>query len=124
MLYELEDKGTRGNLPTRKMVNNMAYKFIRTSQGPVVQGEDEVLFFTDFQALVDYLDEDSQFVVKAKQFVADGLKEIAANVADGMTTAIVGGDQMQALYGYIAAVRTLREFEHQFLPQALGNHRH
>jgi hypothetical protein len=106
------------------MVNNMKYQFVRTSQGPVVQGEDEILFFSDFQALIDYLDEDSDFVAKAKEFVAEGLRAVSANIADGLTAAIVGGDQTPALYGYLNAIRSLREFEHQFLPHALGTHRH
>jgi hypothetical protein len=106
------------------MVNNMEYKFVRTTTGPAVMGEDEVLFFGDFNSLVDYIDADPDFVVKAKKFVAEGLREISGNVADAMFTTVVGGDQTQALYGHINSVRQLRELEHQFLPAVRGQHSH
>ncbi|CAB4123481.1 hypothetical protein UFOVP46_12 [uncultured Caudovirales phage] len=102
----------------------MEYKFVRTTTGPVVLGEDEVLFFGDFNALVDYIDSDPEFVHKAKLFVAEGLRETADNLANSMFNAVVGGDQTQALYGYIGALRQLRELEHQFLPAVLGQHSH
>ena len=102
----------------------MEYKFVRTTTGPAVIGEDEVLFLGDFGALMDYIDADPEFVVKAKTFVAEGLREIAGNIADGMFATVVGGEQTQALYGYINSVRQLQELERNFLPAVQGQHSH
>lgn len=102
----------------------MEYKFVRTSQGPALMGDDEVLFFNDFQALVDYFDTDPAFLVRAKNFIAEGLRETADSIATSMTTAVVGGDQTPAIYGFINASRMIREFEYQFLPAILGQKHH
>jgi hypothetical protein len=93
----------------------MEYKFVTTFQGPVVQGEDEILFFNQFGQLLDYVDEDPQFLDKAKAYVAAGLREVSTNVADSLTVDVVGGDQAPALYGFINAVGHLKQFEHNYL---------
>lgn len=114
MLYEREDKGARCNVPPRKVVI-MEYKFVTTFQGPVVQGEDEILFFNQFGQLLDYVDEDPEFLAKAKAYVADELIEYATNVANSLTIPVVGGDQTPALYGFISAIGHLKQFEHNYL---------
>jgi len=94
----------------------MEYKFVTTIQGPVVQGEDEILFFNQFGQLLDYADADPEFVFKAKEFIADGLMEYAANVANSLTVPVIGGDQTPALYGFINAVGQVKQFENNYLP--------
>jgi len=94
----------------------MAHKFVKTVQGPVIQGEDEILFFSQFQEMVDYHDEDPNFLADSKKFLAEGLKSIAADIADAMFVPVVGGDQTRALYGYMDAIRSMGEFEYRFLP--------
>lgn len=93
----------------------MEYKFVTTIQGPVVQGEDEVLFFNQFGQLLDYAEADPEFLNKAKDYVAAGLREVADNVAEGLTAPVVGGDQTPYLYGFISAIGHLKQFEHNFL---------
>lgn len=93
----------------------MEYKFVTTIQGPVVQGEDEILFFNQFGQLLDYVEEDPEFLNKAKVYVSEGLREVAANVADSLTTPVVGGDQNPVLYGFISAIGHLKQFEHNYL---------
>ena len=115
VFYERKDKVARCNLSSRKMVI-MEYKFVTTFQGPVVQGEDEILFFNQFGQLLDYADSDPEFVLKAKEFIADGLMEYAANVANSLTVPVIGGDQTPALYGFINAVGQVKQFEHNYLP--------
>jgi hypothetical protein len=86
----------------------MGYKFVKTVQGPAIQGDDEILF--------DYHDEHPLFLEEAKKFLSDGLKAIAGDIADGMFFPVVGGDQTRALYGYMDAIRSIGEFEFRFLP--------
>jgi hypothetical protein len=94
----------------------MEYKFVTTAQGPVVQGEDEILFFSQFGQLLDYHDEDPEFLNKAKTFVADGLMELSAHLANSLSAQVIGADPQQALYGYINAVSNLKQFEGHYLP--------
>ena len=93
----------------------MEYKFVTTIQGPIVQGEDEILFFNQFGQLLDYVEEDPEFLTKAKAYVAEGLRTVSANIADSLTADVVGGDQTPALYGFISAVSHLKQFEHNYL---------
>lgn len=93
----------------------MEYKFVTTIQGPVVQGEDEILFFNQFGQLLDYVEEDPEFLNKAKEYVAAGLRDVVSNVADSLTVPVVGGDQTPSLYGFINAVSHLKQFEHNYL---------
>lgn len=94
----------------------MAYKFMHTVQGPLIQGDDEILYFSQFQEMVDYNDEDPDFCKNAKQFLADNLKKTAGDIADSLFYPVVGGDQTNAIYGYINAIRQIGEFEYRFLP--------
>jgi hypothetical protein len=93
----------------------MEYKFVTTIQGPVVQGEDEILFLNQFGQLLDYVEEDPEFLDKVKDYVASGLRDVASSVADSLTVQVVGGDQTPALYGFISAVSHLKQFEHNYL---------
>jgi hypothetical protein len=93
----------------------MEYKFVTTIQGPVVQGEDEILFLNQFGQLLDYVEEDPEFLDKVKDYVASGLRDVASSVADSLTVPVVGGDQTPALYGFISAVSHLKQFEHNYL---------
>lgn len=120
MLYERKNKGARSIVPCKKVVN-MEYKFVATIQGPVVQGEDEILFFNEFGPLLDYVDEDPEFVSKAKAFVADGLVELSSTLAQSLTAQVVGAEAQQALYGYISAANHLKQFEGSYLPSV---HKH
>jgi hypothetical protein len=94
----------------------MAYKFVHTIQGPLIQGDDEILYFNQFQEMIDYHDEDPAFCENAKKFLADNLRNTANNIADSLFHAVVGGDQTNAIYGYINAIRQIGEFEYRFLP--------
>lgn len=93
----------------------MEYKFIRTIQGPAILGEDEVIFFNQFGQMLDYLEEDPEFLPRAKAFVAETLVETAQGIADGLTQAVVGAEYHQSLFGYVQAIDHLKNFEHGFL---------
>lgn len=94
----------------------MEYKFVNTIQGPVIQGEDEVLFLNQHAQMLDYYEADPEFLKKVKAFVADNLVEMAQNVALGLTQPVLGGDLSQGVYGYIGAVNHLIQFERNYLP--------
>jgi hypothetical protein len=99
----------------------MEYKIVSTIQGPAVIGEDEVLFFNQHGQLLDYADSDPEFVLKAKQFISDGIVTTANNLAKSMFEPVIGGDLTQDLYGYVNAMRFISEFEHRFLPSVNKN---
>lgn len=94
----------------------MEYKFIETIQGPVVQGEDEILFFTQFGPLLDYVDADPAFIEKAKAFVSEGLTRATESLVTSMSKPVVGGDPSPLVYGYVSAVNHLNQFVNSYLP--------
>jgi hypothetical protein len=99
----------------------MEYKFIRTVHGPAVLGEDEVLFLSQFQQLVDYIDSDPEFLEKAKKHVSDEIRQMGNDIADSLFKAVVGGDQSQVLHMYLSSLNMLSQLEFSFIPSL--NHR-
>ena len=99
----------------------MEYKFMQTIQGPVVHGDDEILFFNEFGPLLDYVTEDPEFLPKAKQFISDGLLSFANTLATSMFQPVVGVDSTQTIYGYITALNNIKQFEQNYLPSVLKN---
>lgn len=93
----------------------MEYKFVQTIHGPVVHGDDEILFFNEFGPLLDYLDEDPEFISKAKEFIGNGLMTSTQNLVTSMTQQVVG-DSSQIIYGYITALNNIKQFEQNYLP--------
>lgn len=94
----------------------MEYKLVTTVHGPAVLGEDEVVFFNQHPQLLDYLEADPEFLVKAKRFISQGVVETAKDIALGMFEPVVGGDLITPLHGYVNAVRYISDFEQRFLP--------
>jgi len=94
----------------------MEYKFIATVHGPAVLGENEVLFFNQFQPLLDYYEEDPEFLIKAKLFIADSLRTNATILADSLTVPQVGSDLVGPIHGAMSALNAISQFEHHFLP--------
>jgi hypothetical protein len=95
---------------------NMEYKFVQTIHGPVVSGDDEILFFNEFGPLLDYVEEDPEFINKAKDFIGDNLMAITANLVNSMSQPVVGADNTQAIYGFITAINNIKQFEQHYLP--------
>lgn len=94
----------------------MEYKFLRTINGPAILGEDEVLFLSQFQQLVDYIDSDPEFLEKAKKHVSDEIRSMGNDIADSMYTAVLGGDQTGTLHMYLSALNVLSQLEFSFIP--------
>lgn len=94
----------------------MEYKFVRTVNGPVVLGEDEVLFFSQFGPLQDYAEADPEFIQKAKVFISDSIVELAEQLATSIHMPVVGHEYFAALPMYTTAAHQITNFE-QYLRQ-------
>jgi hypothetical protein len=94
----------------------MDYKFMHTANGPAVVSEDEVVFFNQSVALLDYADADPDFVAKAKAFLAEEIVGMAQLLANSLTTPTVGVEYGMSLPTYVTAIYHINNFE-QFLRQ-------
>jgi len=97
-------------LPSRKVVI-MEYKFVRTVAGPVVVGDDEVLFFSQLGPLQDYVDADPEFIQKAKVFISDSIVDLAEQLAASLHVPVVGHEYYMSLPMYVSAVQQINNFE-------------
>lgn len=99
-------------MPSWKVVK-MEYKFVRTVQGPVVVGEDEVVFLHERQ-VVDYVESDQEFFVKAKSFIAEAIKDYSAMLIENFETPVVGIELALSLPAYVHASQTLARLESEY----------
>jgi len=100
----------------------MDYKFVQTIHGPAIFGDDEVVYFNQHQLMLDYYDSDPEFLLKAKEFIADGIRNLSGDLAESITSPlVVGGDLAQPLYGFINSIHAIRQFEYNFLPSVFPN---
>lgn len=97
----------------------MKYEFVRTVNGPLVLGEGEILFFSQFGPLQDYVDADPEFLQKAKVFISDSIVELAEQLAASLHVPVVGHEFYNSLPAYITAVQQIRNFEN-YLRQQMG----
>lgn len=93
----------------------MNYEFKRSSAGPVLVSEDEVLLFKDFAQLQDYADYDPEFFNKARDFVAESIRELSDLLINSMYGPVVGEELAGALPEYITSMYQLRSFESRYL---------
>jgi hypothetical protein len=90
----------------------MEYRFDRTAHGPVIVGEDEIVFFHQFAQLQDYINEDPEFFTKAYDFCQSVIAEYGELLAKGVKESVVGVDQATSIIAYWVSVDNLRRFEH------------
>lgn len=90
----------------------MEYKFARTAQGPVVVGEDEILFWHERQ-VIEYVMEDPDFFVKAKAFLAETIREYSEALITSFSEPVVGMELVMTLPQYVHASQTLARLEHE-----------
>jgi hypothetical protein len=95
----------------------MEYKFVRTVAGPVVEGEYEVLLFSQFGPLQDYVDADPEFLQKAKVFISDSIVELAEQMAASLHVPVVGHDYYMSLPMYSSAIQHITNFENYLRQQ-------
>lgn len=89
----------------------MEYSFVRTVNGPAVVSDDEILFFTQFVALQDYVENDPEFIFKAKAFLSEALVDLAETLAMSLHTATVGVDFAMSIHHYVSAIHHINGFE-------------
>lgn len=88
----------------------MSYYFTKTLQGPAVVGEDEVVFFHEYEVLKKYIDAD--FFERAYEFCAKTIEEHAALLSE-----MILKDKMYnykhalSLMAYWDASKDLKELE-------------
>lgn len=90
----------------------MEYKFLSTINGPVVVGDEEVIFFHEFGPLQDYIDSDPEFFKKAYEFLSDNMRQQADLVLESLTKDVVGGDWVNRFNLFYGAFQALKQFEH------------
>lgn len=91
----------------------MEYKFASTVNGPVVVGEDEVLFFQQYGPLQDYIDEDPEFFTKAYEFLQVNMREQADQIIKSLTEDVMDLDWMASFHQFYGAAKSLKEYERQ-----------
>jgi hypothetical protein len=91
----------------------MEYTFRRTSVGPVLVSDDEVLLFNDFAQLQDYVDADPEFFNKARDFIAESVKELSELFVQSLYQPTVGETLAEPLPEYLKAMNHLRAFQYQ-----------
>lgn len=89
----------------------MEYKFASTVNGPVVVGEDEVLFFQQYGPLQDYIDSDPEFFTKAYEFFQVNMREQADQIIKSMTEQVMDLDWMNSFHQFYGAAKSLKEYE-------------
>jgi hypothetical protein len=90
----------------------MEYRFDRTAHGPVVVGEDEIVFFHQYAQLQDYVNEDPEFFAKAYDFCQSVIAEYGDMLSRGIKESVVGVEQATSIIAYWAAADHLRRFQH------------
>jgi hypothetical protein len=89
----------------------MEYSFVRTVNGPAVVSAEEIVFFTQYVALQDYVEADPEFLFKAKAFLSEAIVDLAETLAMSLHTAVVGVDFAMSIHHYISAIHHLNNFE-------------
>jgi hypothetical protein len=89
----------------------MEYKLISTANGPAVIGEDEVVFFHEFGALADYINEDPQFFDKAQAFIIENMRAESDLMIRSLYEDVVGNDWMTRLNHLYHAAVNLHQFQ-------------
>jgi hypothetical protein len=95
----------------------MKYEFVKTVNGPVILGEGEILFFSQFGPLQDYVDADPEFLDKAKVFVSDTIVELAEQLAASLHVPVVGHEFYNSLHIYVNTVQQIKNFENYLRQQ-------
>lgn len=91
----------------------MEYQFIATIHGPAIMGEGEVVYFNQHGQMLDYADADPEFLSKAKDFLAETIRDLANTVADSLTKPVVNQEIAMSLPMYVIAIQHLGAFEHR-----------
>lgn len=88
----------------------MEYKFAASLVGPLVVGADEVITAHQFPQLMDYHDNNPQFLDDYKTFVADCLRDLTDRLCTSMWEQVVGEEELRSLPEYLNAAYALKEF--------------
>jgi hypothetical protein len=81
----------------------MEYRFQRTLNGPVLVGEDEVLFLHENGAIEDYIDSDPDYYDKALAFIQETISEYGQMLAKGITEGVPGIEYAMNIMSYWTA---------------------
>lgn len=95
----------------------MEYSFVRTINGPMIVGHNEVIAFTQFVQLFDYHVADPEFLPKAKAFLTEVIDEYSAAIKQSLYEMVPGEEAYLSLHHYVNATTFIRRFENHFIPQ-------
>lgn len=102
----------------------MEYKFFDTTNGPVIAGEDEVLFFNDFGPIQEYYDADPEFFNKAYDFFIKTMELHVQLLVDGIKgeSPLSAQTVVSKLHMYVGASEALKQFERSVKGQEEHSH--
>jgi hypothetical protein len=89
----------------------MEYKLMMTLNGPVVVGEDEVVYFHEYGPLQDYIDLDPKFFAKAFEFLSNNMREQSGMLLQSIEEEIPGHDWLNRFNTTYAAAMNLKQFQ-------------
>lgn len=89
----------------------MEYRFDHTIHGPVVVGEDEIIHFHQHGQLQDYVDEDPDFVNKAKKYIEDTMNNMNEMAVASLYSDVPGQEYYRSYGFYLQAIDNILEFE-------------
>jgi hypothetical protein len=98
----------------------MEYTFVHTFHGPVLQKNEEIIFFNEYDRLFTYYENDNYFLKKAKTFLSENFLRISKDLSTSIFEAKENGNQSQTVFTYLNAMRELSQFEYTYIPLKKG----
>lgn len=89
----------------------MEYQFVRTMNGPMMVGYEEVLTLHQWPQMMDYYNADPEFIAKAQQFLENAIKDFSEIAILSIREPVMGLEYVRTLPQYLVAIDALKGFE-------------
>lgn len=93
----------------------MSYEIIKTSNGPIIKHNDNLITLSDNIDLFDVAEENPEFLEELKKHIAQTLMSLVDEFVDGFTSGISG--PTQPIFSYLTAVNQYNVFAFNQWPQ-------
>ena len=91
--------------------NNMTYKIIKTSNGPLIQSGDNFYTISDHNDLFDITEQNPEFLQTLKAHILDGITEAVDNLKEGFKENMILPNS--SVHSYINATHAYTMYVHQ-----------
>jgi hypothetical protein len=92
----------------------MSFKINVSNIGPIIMYNDSMYTLQDYTDLFDLVEEHPEFLLVMKEHIYQTIKEVFAEVVDGLEHNIFYNPQR--VYAYLQAINAYGSFAHQALP--------